>query len=113
MIIKKLNYVIMMMMSWLCHLWSSHAHGKQQKINCIRVLHVFYCYRLALLTEAAILEVSGQSSLTDIKTLDLHGNSLTRFVHMGTQLAHLNMLVLCFNELSQLDEVSHLVWYYH
>ena len=30
---------------------------------------------------------------------------------MGTQLAHLNTLVLCFNELSQLDEVSHLVCY--
>ena len=72
---------------------------------------IFDRCRLALLTETAILEVSGQSSLTDIKTLNLHGNSLTRFIHMGTQLAHLNTLVLCFNELSQLDEVSHLVCY--
>ena len=59
-----------------------------------------------------MLEVSGHKCLTDIKTLNLHGNCLTRFIHMGTQLAHLNTLVLCFNELSQLDEVSHLVCTY-
>jgi len=65
--------------------------------------------RLALLTEAAIREVSGEENISDIRMLCLHGNSLTRFAHMGTQLAHLHTLVLSFNELSQLDEVSHLV----
>ena len=65
-------------------------------------------FRLTVLTEELILKTAGVESVEHITVLNLHGNGLTKVKPLQA-LKELKRLTLSFNELTRLDELSHMV----
>ncbi|KAK7487003.1 hypothetical protein BaRGS_00021673, partial [Batillaria attramentaria] len=63
--------------------------------------------RIATLTEELLLRAGRSETLSGITHLNLHGNGLTKLKHIQS-LTSLRKLVVSFNELTRLDEVTHM-----
>lgn len=63
--------------------------------------------RMVTLTEELLLRAGRSETLSTITHLNLHGNGLTKLKHIQS-LTNLKKLVVSFNELTRLDEVTHM-----
>ncbi|CAH1791753.1 unnamed protein product [Owenia fusiformis] len=63
--------------------------------------------RIVQLTDETILKHCNVHSLLDIVELNLHGNGLTRLKNLAS-LPQLRKLIVSFNELMKLDDITHL-----
>ncbi|KAL8572554.1 hypothetical protein ACOMHN_040458 [Nucella lapillus] len=63
--------------------------------------------RMVTLTEELLLKSAKSETLSTITYLNLHGNGLTRLKHIQS-LTSLKKLVISFNELTRLEEITHM-----
>ncbi|XP_070181590.1 leucine-rich repeat-containing protein 9-like isoform X2 [Littorina saxatilis] len=63
--------------------------------------------RMATLTEELLLKAAKSETLCTITQLNLHGNGLTKLKHIQS-LISLKKLIVSFNDLTRLDEITHL-----
>ena len=64
--------------------------------------------RFSQLSESVILQAANVSSLALVHVLCLHDNRLTKF-KLTTPLSALTKLVLSFNELTSMEDISNMV----
>ena len=63
---------------------------------------------MVTLTEELLLKTAKSETLSSITHLNLHGNGLTKLKHIQS-LVSLKKLIVSFNELTRLDEITHMV----
>ncbi|XP_076442127.1 leucine-rich repeat-containing protein 9-like isoform X2 [Babylonia areolata] len=63
--------------------------------------------RMVTLTEELLLKAAKSETLSTITYLNLHGNGLSKLKHIQS-LVSLKKLVVSFNELTRLDEITHM-----
>ena len=68
----------------------------------------FSFFRLIALTDELLLKITAQEELEHITVLNLHGNGLSKLKPLQP-LRMLKRLVVSFNELTRLDDLTHMV----
>ena len=69
---------------------------------------MFLCSRLIALTDELLLKITSQEELEHITVLNLHGNGLSKLKPLQP-MRMLKRLVVSFNELTRLDDLTHMV----
>ena len=65
-------------------------------------------FRIVQLSEASVTKLAGGVSINNITSLNLHGNGLQK-IRPLQNLHSLKKLIISFNELSKLEDISHMV----
>ena len=73
-------------------------------------MHLYFLLncRLIALTDELLLKITAQEELEHITVLNLHGNGLSKLKPLQP-LRMLKRLVVSFNELTRLDDLTHMV----
>ena len=105
------NNVLMLAAGQTKRKWNSSSitdYLQNVYLGSFWAVHLYFNCRLIALTDELLLKITAQEELEHITVLNLHGNGLSKLKPLQP-LRMLKRLVVSFNELTRLDDLTHMV----